>query len=173
MAKMRAIQPRMSADAERKKNRVRRDIIDQTVHWSEKSPEEMNERDWRIFKEDFMIVTKGQNVPAPMRSWAEANLPDRILDAVEEAGYKDPSPIQMQTIPIGLQGRNRTPIHAGVTFMVRVFSFLTQFEYSSNKFVEFSFRISKQHYFHKNPGSHYLFAFFKKSQRNSEKSWFG
>ena len=41
-----------------------------------------------------------------MRSWKESKLPDAILDAVDEAGYKDPSPIQMQTIPIGLQGRD-------------------------------------------------------------------
>eukprot|EP00668_Euglena_longa_P012731 GGOE01015208.1.p1 GENE.GGOE01015208.1~~GGOE01015208.1.p1 ORF type:complete len:557 (+),score=147.98 GGOE01015208.1:196-1671(+) len=106
MVKMRTIQPRLSAEAEKKKGRSRRDILDETVHWSEKSVEEMTERDWRIFKEDFMIVTRGQNVSMPMRSWQESELPDRILEAVEECGYKAPSPIQMQTIPIGLQGRD-------------------------------------------------------------------
>ena len=28
-------------------------------HWSEKPLSEMKERDWRIFKEDFNITTKG------------------------------------------------------------------------------------------------------------------
>ena len=28
-------------------------------HWSEKPLTEMKERDWRIFKEDFNITTKG------------------------------------------------------------------------------------------------------------------
>ena len=28
-------------------------------HWSEKELDEMTERDWRIFKEDFNISTKG------------------------------------------------------------------------------------------------------------------
>lgn len=64
-----------------------------TVHWSEKAVEEMTDRDWRIFKEDFMIVIRGQNVPMPMRSWQESELPERILEAVEEAGYKAPSPV--------------------------------------------------------------------------------
>jgi len=29
----------------------------------------MRERDWRIFKEDFNITTKGGNIPNPIRSW--------------------------------------------------------------------------------------------------------
>ena len=29
-------------------------------HWSEKDLDEMTERDWRIFKEDFNISTKGK-----------------------------------------------------------------------------------------------------------------
>jgi ATP-dependent RNA helicase DDX23/PRP28 len=28
-------------------------------HWSEKPLEEMTQRDWRIFREDFNIVAKG------------------------------------------------------------------------------------------------------------------
>ena len=41
-------------------------------HWSEKRLEHMRERDWRIFKEDFNISTKGGSVPNPMRSWEES-----------------------------------------------------------------------------------------------------
>ena len=29
-------------------------------HWTEKSLEEMKERDWRIFREDFSIAARGQ-----------------------------------------------------------------------------------------------------------------
>ncbi|AAF98437.1 Similar to RNA helicases [Arabidopsis thaliana] len=40
-------------------------------HWSEKKLEEMNERDWRIFKEDFNISYRGSKIPHPMRNWEE------------------------------------------------------------------------------------------------------
>ncbi len=32
-------------------------------HWSEKSLEEMRERDWRIFREDFSIAARGKSSP--------------------------------------------------------------------------------------------------------------
>ncbi|CAK4029415.1 Pre-mRNA-splicing ATP-dependent RNA helicase prp28 [Lecanosticta acicola] len=75
-------------------------------HWSEKKLENMRERDWRIFKEDFNIATKGGSIPNPMRSWAESGLPKRILDIVEQVGYTDPSSIQRAAIPIALQSRD-------------------------------------------------------------------
>lgn len=75
-------------------------------HWSEKKLEEMRERDWRIFKEDFGIATKGGAIPDPMRSWQESGLPKRLLDIVDMVGYKEPSPIQRAAIPIALQARD-------------------------------------------------------------------
>jgi len=36
----------------------------------------MTQRDWRIFKEDFNITTKGGGIPNPIRNWNEAPLPD-------------------------------------------------------------------------------------------------
>ncbi|KAG2327856.1 hypothetical protein Bca52824_010584 [Brassica carinata] len=72
-------------------------------HWSDKRLEEMSERDWRIFREDFNISYKGSRIPRPMRSWEESKLTSELLKAVERAGYKTPSPIQMAAIPLGLQ----------------------------------------------------------------------
>lgn len=40
----------------------------------------MNERDWRIFREDFNISFKGSNVPNPLRKWEEAPLPKELLN---------------------------------------------------------------------------------------------
>jgi ATP-dependent RNA helicase DDX23/PRP28 len=65
----------------------------------------MTERDWRIFKEDYNITTKGGSIPNPIRNWKESNLPTELLEAVKASGYKAPTAIQMQAIPIGLQGR--------------------------------------------------------------------
>ncbi|KAJ5467492.1 HelicaseC-terminal [Penicillium sp. IBT 31633x] len=75
-------------------------------HWSEKRLDLMRERDWRIFKEDFNIATKGGSVPNPMRSWEESLLPKRLLELVDRVGYKDPTPIQRAAIPIAMQSRD-------------------------------------------------------------------
>ncbi|KAH8726208.1 P-loop containing nucleoside triphosphate hydrolase protein [Phaeosphaeriaceae sp. PMI808] len=75
-------------------------------HWSEKKLEHMRERDWRIFKEDFNIATKGGSIPNPMRNWGESGLPDKILRLVDQVGYTEPSAVQRAAIPIALQCRD-------------------------------------------------------------------
>ncbi|KRX78454.1 putative ATP-dependent RNA helicase DDX23 [Trichinella sp. T6] len=75
-------------------------------HWTQKSLEEMTDRDWRIFREDYNISIKGGNVPKPIRSWLEAGFPTEILDVIMKIGYTEPTPIQRQAIPIGLQNRD-------------------------------------------------------------------
>ncbi|KAI7897581.1 P-loop containing nucleoside triphosphate hydrolase protein [Cokeromyces recurvatus] len=75
-------------------------------HWTEKPLEQMKDRDWRIFKEDFNISTKGGNIPHPLRSWDESGIPENILKIIKSIGYKEPTPIQRQAIPIGLQNRD-------------------------------------------------------------------
>ncbi|KAI5290062.1 mRNA splicing protein prp28, partial [Ascosphaera acerosa] len=92
------------------------------AHWSEKRLDQMRERDWRIFKEDFNISTKGGSIPNPMRSWAESNLPQNLLQIVEHIGYKDPSPIQRASIPIALA--NRDLIGVAVTGSGKTAAFL-------------------------------------------------
>ncbi|KAI9225524.1 MAG: P-loop containing nucleoside triphosphate hydrolase protein [Piptocephalis tieghemiana] len=75
-------------------------------HWTEKPLSEMRDRDWRIFKEDFSISCKGGQIPHPLRSWEESSLPSSIISVIADIGYKEPSPIQRQAIPIGLQNRD-------------------------------------------------------------------
>lgn len=88
----------------RRKEEGGRNSLDK--HWSEKKLEHMRERDWRIFKEDFNISTKGGGIPNPMRSWAESQLPKRLLDIISQVGYDEPSPVQRAAIPIALQARD-------------------------------------------------------------------
>ncbi|KAH0563321.1 mRNA splicing protein prp28 [Trichoglossum hirsutum] len=94
----------LEMERRRKEDAGSRNSLDK--HWSEKKLEHMRERDWRIFKEDFNISTKGGAIPNPMRSWQESGLPKRLLDVVRQAGYTDPSPIQRAAIPIALQSRD-------------------------------------------------------------------
>ena len=81
-------------------------VMQRQRHWSEKPLDEMEERDWRIFKEDFEINTRGHRIPHPMRSWKESILPPVILHALAKAGYEKPSPIQRAAIPVGLINRD-------------------------------------------------------------------
>jgi ATP-dependent RNA helicase DDX23/PRP28 len=91
-------------------------------HWSEKKLEHMRERDWRIFKEDFSIATKGGGIPNPMRNWGESHLPKKLLDIIDEVGYTEPSAIQRAAIPIALQ--NRDLIGVAVTGSGKTAAFL-------------------------------------------------
>ena len=98
-------------DAERDRRRKEAEEREQArtfkEHWSDKKLEDMTERDWRIFREDFNISYKGGRLPLPMRTWEEcAGLPKEILRAIEKVGYVKPSPIQMASIPIGLLKRD-------------------------------------------------------------------
>lgn len=93
---------RRAADADRYEGKD----MSMDRHWSEKSREEMTERDWRIFREDYNISYKGSHIPMPLRDWGDAGFPDPITKAVARAGYKKPSPIQMAAIPLGLQQRD-------------------------------------------------------------------
>eukprot|EP00033_Pygsuia_biforma_P002007 GCRY01002232.1.p1 GENE.GCRY01002232.1~~GCRY01002232.1.p1 ORF type:complete len:746 (+),score=215.51 GCRY01002232.1:129-2366(+) len=77
------------------------------VHWTEKALSEMTERDWRIVKEDFNITIRGAGVQMhPMRNWSESGLSQDLLDIVKEVGYEKPTPIQMASIPVGLEMRD-------------------------------------------------------------------
>lgn len=73
--------------------------------WSEKPRDEMTDRDWRIFREDYLISVRGGNAARPARNWTETGLPDGMLHRVMDM-YEKPSPIQMATIPICLQARD-------------------------------------------------------------------
>ncbi|CAL8079670.1 unnamed protein product [Calicophoron daubneyi] len=75
-------------------------------HWTEKSLAQMSERDWRIFREDYGISTKGGNIPNPIRSWGEMEAAPELKEVISKAGYNEPTPIQRQAIPIGLQNRD-------------------------------------------------------------------
>ncbi|KAJ8454576.1 hypothetical protein ONZ45_g19251 [Pleurotus djamor] len=92
------------ADAMERRKAAKQGIDER--HWTEKPLEEMKERDWRIFREDFSISARGGQIPHPLRSWTESSIPSAILECIEKIGYKEPSPIQRQAIPIGLQNRD-------------------------------------------------------------------
>ena len=79
----------------------------------EKPIDQMTPRDWRILRENFEITIRGGQAPPPMRSFSESPAPylpqvhAALLDAIYNVfHFKEPSPIQRQAIPIGLQRRD-------------------------------------------------------------------
>ena len=100
-------------------------------HWSEKSLQEMTDRDWRILKEDFDMSTRGGHIPNPLRSWQESDIPPKILKVIQSIGYKEPTPIQRQAIPIGLQSRDiigiaETGSGKTAAFVIPMLAFISQ-----------------------------------------------
>lgn len=79
-------------------------------HWKRKDLEEMQERDWRILKEDFNIGTRGGFIPNPLRNWKEANLKPELMRILKDLKFVDPSPVQRAAIPIGLQVSELCPM---------------------------------------------------------------
>ncbi|KAJ2161788.1 mRNA splicing protein prp28 [Coemansia sp. RSA 552] len=114
--------------ARRVRERQRKAMFDER-NWREKPLEDMRDRDWRIFKEDFNISCKGGRIPRPYRSWVESNIPKPILRAIEDIGYREPTPIQRQAIPIGLQNRDligvaETGSGKTASFLIPMLSFI-------------------------------------------------
>lgn len=97
------IDPKIIAERERRALEKKAEAKLLTRHWKEKALDEMNERDWRIFKEDFSISTRGANVPEPMRYWhEEKRLSKQLLETLDKIGYTSPTPIQRAAVPVGL-----------------------------------------------------------------------
>ena len=64
----------------------------------------MTERDWKIFREnnDIQVKSSSVKVPIPLRNWKESEFFDIIRENLFNMGFKIPSAIQMQAIPIGM-----------------------------------------------------------------------
>ena len=89
------IQPRKDS-AEFRRLDIDRNDDEDKVHWTVKTLEQMNTRNWSILQEDFQIFIRGVQVPNPMQVLAENPLLWELLEAVHTAGYAKPTLIQMQ-----------------------------------------------------------------------------
>ena len=45
---------------------------------------DMTSRDWRIFREDHKMSTRGGRVPHPARSWSETGLPAELVSKAHQ-----------------------------------------------------------------------------------------
>lgn len=99
-------------------------------HWSEKQLQDMTTRDWRIFKEDYNITSKGGDIENPLRSWTESKLPTKLLNIlIKDLGYDSPTPIQRASIPLALNARDivgiaETGSGKTLAFLLPLFSYI-------------------------------------------------
>jgi ATP-dependent RNA helicase DDX3X len=56
--------------------------------------------------DNIPVETSGKDCPPAVQEFAELNLPDVLLQNIELARYKRPTPIQKTTIPISVSGRD-------------------------------------------------------------------
>jgi len=57
-----------------------------------------------------ITIVAGTSVPKPVRTFEEASFPEYVLEEVSRAGFKEPTPIQVQGWPIALSGRDMVGI---------------------------------------------------------------
>lgn len=67
---------------------------------------ELTEKQVERVKTELAIVTQGRDVCRPIIEFEHCNSPTVLRDNLKKAGYEAPTPIQMQMIPVGLNGRD-------------------------------------------------------------------
>jgi len=56
--------------------------------------------------EDIKVTMQGENKPRPIENFPEAGLHQRVLNNVQKAGYKTPTPVQKNALPIIMEARD-------------------------------------------------------------------
>jgi len=64
----------------------------------------------RIRQAKNITIVHGSSVPKPVRTFEEASFPEYVLEEIQRAGFREPSPIQVQGWPIALSGRDMVGI---------------------------------------------------------------
>lgn len=60
----------------------------------------------RDYRERMKMHVVGENVPDPFTTFEAVGFPQDIMAEIAQAGFKEPTPIQAQTWPVAMQGRD-------------------------------------------------------------------
>jgi len=52
------------------------------------------------------VKIHGQNCPKPIKKWTQCGLPEKVMKTLVKSGYETPFPVQCQTIPAIMSGRD-------------------------------------------------------------------
>ncbi|KAK2977664.1 hypothetical protein RJ640_015661 [Escallonia rubra] len=80
------------------------------------------------------ISVKGPFIPVPILSFASCNVPQKLLQNIEAAGYEMPTPVQMQAIPAALIGQSllvsaETGSGKTASYLVPIVSYCAKFSH--------------------------------------------
>jgi ATP-dependent RNA helicase DDX5/DBP2 len=64
------------------------------------------DEDVERYRADNEITIIGKDIPKPIVTFEEANLPDFLMKEFQSLGYPAPTPIQSQGWPMALSGRD-------------------------------------------------------------------
>lgn len=89
-------------------------------------------------REKLEISVQGENTPDPVLSFASCNLPPRLLQNLETAGYEMLTPVQMQAIPSAMLGQSllvsaETGSGKTCSFLVPVISYCAKVNINQQK----------------------------------------
>lgn len=73
---------------------------------NDKSGTQLTNEQSELLRKKLEIHVKGDNIPPPILSFSSYNLPQKLLQNIEAAGYEMPTPVQMQAIPAALTGKS-------------------------------------------------------------------
>ncbi|KAK9272085.1 hypothetical protein L1049_002454 [Liquidambar formosana] len=73
---------------------------------SDKSESQLNNEQTELLRRKLEICVRGDILSAPILSFSSCNLPQKLLQNIEAAGYEMPMPVQMQAIPAALIGKS-------------------------------------------------------------------
>jgi len=123
--------PLVTVDVSKPRNQV----LKSEKHWSQKPLDQMTARDWRIFKDDYNITSKGGDLPNPLRLWEEyPQLPAKLVDILKNTlNYQEPTPIQRAAIPLALEHRDvvgiaETGSGKTLAFLLPLLTYITSIE---------------------------------------------
>lgn len=63
-------------------------------------------REVQIYREAHKITVSSPDVPYPIQTFEESQLPDYVMADIRTQGYSEPTPIQAQSWPIAMSGNN-------------------------------------------------------------------
>lgn len=72
--------------------------------------ETLSEEDARELREASKMRLIGSKIPLPIKNFSSVNFPEEVLGYFEKKGYKNPTPIQAQGLPMAMSGRDMVGI---------------------------------------------------------------
>ncbi|CAN8259843.1 unnamed protein product [Cochlearia groenlandica] len=66
----------------------------------------MTQEEVNDYRKELELKVHGKDVPRPIKSWHQTGLTSRILDTLKKLNHEKPMPIQAQSLPIIMSGRD-------------------------------------------------------------------